>query len=295
MTTQNLLTPPTLPKSEEQIEETTEGCNFHIALAEAGRVGKSTVIKHLAEYLSRKGQDYEIADTDRGNSDVAEGYTPELWEAWHKSGATGDSDSFAPQASNDDFYEDPISDLLREQIYFSEDSRTAYLPRRLMKLTKLTPNLLVNIPANSYQEVTRFLKSNSVGVEAKSKIKLFNWWVSDGSYKSLNLFLETKLMFPAAHHILVLNQGRSDLIKDFGKYRWPSSLHTKYEDPMYKTSEIKTVLLPELLIDLDIWYAKDGIAHNKIIADPLMDEFDLIAVRTWQSNVFKSIEKTGLI
>jgi hypothetical protein len=49
MTAQNLLTPPSLPKSEEQTEETTEGCNFHIALAEAGRVGKSTVIKHLAE------------------------------------------------------------------------------------------------------------------------------------------------------------------------------------------------------------------------------------------------------
>ena len=293
--TQNLLTPPNHPKLEEKTEEATEtaqGCNFHIALAEAGRVGKSTVIKHLAEYLSRSGQDYEIADTDRSTPDVAEGYTPERWKAWQQSGV-GTSDSFAPQA--DSLYEDPISDLLREQIYFSDDSRTAYLPRRLMKLTNLTPNLLVNIPANSYREVTQFLKSNSVGTEPKSKIKLFNWWVSDGSHKSLDLFLETKLMLPEAHHILVLNQGRSDLIKDFSKYRWPSSLLTKYQDPQYKTSEIKTVLLPELLIDLDIWYAKDGIAHNKILVDPLLDEFDLIAIRAWQSNVFKSIEKTGLI
>jgi hypothetical protein len=292
MTTAIAPNPPNALKPEDK---PIEVCNLHIALAEAGRVGKSTVIKHLAEYLSRKGHDYEIADTDRGNPDVAEGYTSKLLDIWRKSGTVDDGDSFAPQALSDDSSEDSISGLLQEQIYFSEDSRTAYLPRRLMKLTKLTPNLLVNIPANSYKEVTHFLKSNSVGTEPNPKIKLFNWWVSDGSYKSLNLFLETKLMFSAAHHILVLNQGRSDLIKDFSKYRWPSSLHTKYEDPMYKTSEIKTVLLPQLLIDLDIWYAKDGIAHNKIIADPLMDEFDLGAIRTWQSNVFKSIEKTGLI
>jgi hypothetical protein len=276
-------------------EETVERCNVHIALAEAGRVGKSTVIKHLAEYLSSRGQDYEIADTDRGNPDIAEGYTPELLAIWRKSGTSGGSDSFAPQAPNDALCEDPITDLLREQIYFSENTRTAYLPRRLMKLTKLTPNLLVNIPANSYQEVTHFLKSNAVGIEPQPKIQLFNWWVSDGSHKSLDLFLETKLIFPAAHHILVLNQGRSDLIGDFGKYRWPSSLLTKYQDPKYEISEIKTVLLPELLIDLEIWYAKDGLSHSEIITDPRMDEFDLIAIRTWQANVFKSIEKTGLI
>jgi hypothetical protein len=288
-------TAPNPTKSEETVGKTVERCNLHIALAEAGRVGKSTVIKHLAEYLSSRGQDYEIADTDRGNLDIAEGYTPELLAIWRKSGTSDGSDSFAPQALNDALFEDPITDLLREQIYFSENTRTAYLPRRLMKLTKLTPNLLVNIPANSYQEVTHFLKSNSVGTEPQPKIQLFNWWVSDGSHKSLDLFLETKLMFPAAHHILVLNQGRSDLIGDFGKYRWPSSLLTKYQDPKYETSEIKTVLLPELLIDLEIWYGKDGLSHSEIITDPRMDEFDLIAIRTWQANVFKSIEKTGLI
>jgi hypothetical protein len=283
---------PTLLKPEDQ---PIEFCNVHIALAEAGRVGKSTVIKHIAEYLSSKGKRYQIADTDRGNPDVAEGYTSELLTMWRKAGTGEGSDSFAPQALDTESIEDPITDLLREQIYFSENTRTAYLPRRLMKLTKLTPNLLVNIPANSYQEVISFLKSNSVGTVPQPKIRLFNWWVSDGSHKSLDLFLETKLMFPAAHHILVLNQGRSDLIGDFGKYRWPSTLLKKYEDPKYKTAEIKTVLLPELLIDLEIWYAKDGMSHSEILTDPLVDEFDMSAIRTWQSSVFKSIEKTKLI
>jgi hypothetical protein len=290
MTTETAPNPSAVLKPEEK---PIENCNIHIALAEAGRVGKSTVIKHLAEYLSNKGEKYQIADTDRGNPDVAEGYTSELLTMWRKVG-TG-NDSFAPQALGDDLFEDPITDLLREQIYFSENTRTAYLPRRLMKLTKLTPNLLVNIPANSYQEVTSFLKSNSVGTAPQPKIRLFNWWVSDGSHKSLDLFLETKLMFPAAHHILVLNQGRSDLIGDFGKYRWPSTLLAKYEDPKYKTAEIKTVLLPELLIDLEIWYAKDGMSHSDILTDPQMDEFDMSAIRTWQSSIFKSIEKTKLI
>jgi hypothetical protein len=288
-------TAPNPPNTLKAEEKSIELCNLHIALAEAGRVGKSTVIKHLAEYLSGKGRKYQIADTDRGNPDVAEGYTPELLVSWRKQSATDGGDSFAPQAAVAASSEDPIADLLREQIYFSEDSRTEYLSRRLMKLTKLTPNLLVNIPANSYQEVTSFLKFHSVGTEPQPKIKLFNWWVSDGSHKSLDLFLETKLMFPAAHHILVLNQGRSDLIKDFGKYRWPSTLLTKYQDPKYKTSEIKTVPLPELLIELEVWYAKDGLSHSQIIKDPKMDEFDLRAIETWQSKVFESIKKTGLI
>jgi hypothetical protein len=273
-----------------------QNCNIHIALAAAGRVGKSTTIKHIAEYLSSKGQAYQIVDTDRQNPDVAEGYTPELLDVWRKSGIANDSDSFAPQASIESLSEaDPIDELLKEQIFFSEDSLTAYLPRRLMKLTKLTPNLLVNVPANSYQEVINFLKANSVGTEPHSSAKLFNWWVSDGSHKSLDLFLETKLMFPAAQHILVLNQGRSDLIGDFAKYRWPSTLLTKYKDPKYKTAEIKTVPLPELLIDLEIWYAKDGVSHSRILVDPNMDEFDVRAIEKWQSTVFKLIEKTGLI
>jgi hypothetical protein len=127
------------------------------------------------------------------------------------------------------------------------------------------------------------------------KVKLFNWWVSDGSHKSLDLFLETKLMLPTAHHILVLNQGRSDIINDFGKYHWPSSLLDKYQDPKYATSQIKTVPMPELLIDPQIWYDKDGMSHTQILTDPEVDEFDTGAIEIWQAKVFEAIKKTGLI
>jgi hypothetical protein len=292
MTTATLQNPPTVTNTEDSMTSPKPTiCNLHIALAETGRVGKSTTIKHLAEYLSMKGEDFQIADTDRQNPDVAEGYTPELLASWRNFGANS-SNQFAPKKVGED---NSIESLLQEQIYFSDNASMAYMSRRLMKLTKLTPNLLVNIPANSYPAVIDFLKTNSVGTKPNSKVQLFNWWVSDGSHKSLNLFLETKLMFPEAHHILVLNQGRSDIINDFGKYHWPSSLLDKYQDPKYATSQIKTVPMPELLIDPQIWYDKDGMSHTQILTDPEVDEFDTGAIEIWQAKVFEAIKKTGLI
>jgi hypothetical protein len=272
-----------------------ECCNLHIALAEAGRVGKSTTIKHLAEYLSSKGEKYQIVDTDRTTPDVAAGYTPELLVRWRNQTTDDNGDSFAPLPEISESSGDPINDLLKEQIHFSEDPNLEHLARNLMKLTRLTPNLLVNIPANSYELVVKFLESNSIGTKPNSKIKLFNWWVSDGSHSSLDLFLETKLAFPAAHHIIVLNQGRSELIKDFSKYRWPSSLLAKYQDPKYKTSEIKYIPMPKLSVAAGVWYAKDGMSHSEIITDPDTDEFDLEPIRSWQAKVFEAIKKTGLI
>jgi hypothetical protein len=274
-----------------------ENCNLHIALAEVGRIGKSTLIKCLAEYLTKQNTEYLIVDTDRANPDVAKGYMPDFLSKWQnapeETNGKNSKNAFAPLSSDEKSEDNSVEELLKEQIYFTEDSRKVYLMRRLLKLTKLSSNLLVNIPANVYQEVISFLKSNSV--LTMPKVKLFNWWVSDGSHKSLDLFLETKLMFPDAHHILVLNQGRSDLIIDFNSYRWPSSLGEKYRDPKYKTSEIKTIPLPLLPIDLNIWYAKDTTAHREIINDPLVDEFDLIAIKAWQDKVFKSIEKIKLV
>jgi hypothetical protein len=281
--------------SPTKLDKPIECCNLHIALAEAGRVGKSTMIKHLAEYLSSKSEKHQIVDTDRMTPDVAAGYTPELLSRWLNHNTDDDGDSFAPLPEVSESSGDPIKDLLREQIHFSEDPNLEHLTRNLMKLTRLTPNLLVNIPANSYELVIKFLDGNSIGTKPNSKIKLFNWWVSDGSHTSLDLFLETKLMFPAAHHIIVLNQGRSELIKDFSKYRWPSSLLAKYQDPKYKTSEIKYIPMPKLSVAAGVWYSKDGMSHSEIITDPDTDEFDLEPIKSWQDKIFAAIKKTGLV
>lgn len=265
------------PKAE-QTAETFAPTALHLSFAKYGRVGKTTWCKLLIEYMLDKRKRHIIVDTDKETPNVARAYTPNV-----------ENDDLLDNAPHTDLMTDTakrINTLLTEQIVFSEDNRTAYLTRNLLSLSRLGQDVLVNLPANVYQPVCDFIATNNL--HRSSKIKLFNWWVSNGSEESLELFLETQAKFPQAKHVLVLNQGNFQYVYDWKRFRLPKPIVD-----LYQNNSIKIVKMPFLSVEPGLWHSLESIPYHDIIKDEAIDEFVRDAIEMWMIRAFDQIEATA--
>jgi hypothetical protein len=272
---------------------------MHLSFAKHGRTGKSTWLKLLIEYARDRKQPYLLVDTDVETPDVAAAYSPELLDRWRKHTPTSEERSiesllFEPASPTESTtalvgsvapLENRIGALLSEQIVFSEDNRTEYLTRNLLSLSQFGKDIFVNLPANVYHPVCNFIDNNNL--QRSSRIKLFNWWVSNGSDESLNLFTETQAKFPAANHILVLNQGNQQYVFDWKRFRVPEKITA-----LYQAGKIKIAMMPFLSIDPTFWESQKSIPYHNIIKDKSIDEFVRDAIETWTIKAFSAIEQT---
>ncbi len=292
------------PKAE-QTAETFAPTALHLSFAKYGRVGKTTWCKLLIEYMLDKRKRHIIVDTDKETPNVARAYTPKILDVW-AGNEIGNNDSIdnlllyddTPNVENDDLLDNAphtdlmtdtakrINTLLTEQIVFSEDNRTAYLTRNLLSLSRLGQDVLVNLPANVYQPVCDFIATNNL--HRSSKIKLFNWWVSNGSEESLELFLETQAKFPQAKHVLVLNQGNFQYVYDWKRFRLPKPIVD-----LYQNNSIKIVKMPFLSVEPGLWHSLESIPYHDIIKDEAIDEFVRDAIEMWMIRAFDQIEATA--
>jgi hypothetical protein len=123
--------------------------------------------------------------------------------------------------------------------------------------------------------------------EIKTSFDLFNWWVSNGSEESLDLFVETQAKFPQAKHILVLNQGNFQYIYDWKRFRLSKPIADLYHRHL-----IKIVRMPFLSVEPGFWQSKESVPYHKIIGDNTIDEFVRDAIETWTIKAFDEIEQT---
>jgi hypothetical protein len=276
----------------EPIAETVTPTSLHLSFAKYGRVGKSTWLKLLIEYMLEKKKQHIIVDTDKETPNVARAYTPEILDIWAGNKVTNESiddllfdDLTASAATTPTTIQARIDALLAEQIVFSDDNRTEYLARNLLSLSKFGRDVLVNLPANVYQPVCDFITTNNL--HRSSKIKLFNWWVSNGSEESIDLFVETQAKFPQAKHILVLNQGNFQYVYDWKRFRL-----SKQIADLYHRHLIKIVRMPFLSVEPGFWQSQESVPYHKIIGDNSIDEFVRDAIATWTIKSFDEIEQT---
>jgi hypothetical protein len=276
----------------EPIAETVTPTSLHLSFAKYGRVGKSTWLKLLIEYMLEKKKQHIIVDTDKETPNVARAYTPEILDLWAGNKVTNESlddllfdDLIASAATTPTTIQAGIDTLLAEQIVFSDDNRTEYLTRNLLSLSKFGREILVNLPANVYQPVCDFITTNNL--HRSSKIKLFNWWVSNGSEESIDLFIETQAKFPQAKHILVLNQGNFQYVYDWKRFRLSKPI-----SDLYHRHLIKIVRMPFLSVETGFWQSQESVPYHKIIGDNAIDEFVRDAIETWTIKAFDEIEQT---
>jgi hypothetical protein len=276
----------------ESIAETVMPTSLHLSFAKYGRVGKSTWLKLLIEYMLENKKQHIIVDTDKETPNVARAYTPEILDVWAGNKVTNESldnllfdDIELSAATAPTTIQARIDTLLAEQIVFSDDNRTEYLTRNLLSLSKFGRDVLVNLPANVYQPVCDFITTNNL--HRSSKIKLFNWWVSNGSEESIDLFVETQVKFPQAKHILVLNQGNFQYIYDWKRFRLSKPIADLYHRHL-----IKIVRMPFLSVEPSFWQSQESVPYHKIIIDNTIDEFVRDAIETWTIKAFDEIEQT---
>jgi hypothetical protein len=274
-------------------EETTAMSSFHFSFSKHGRVGKSTCLKLLIEYMLEHGKEHIIVDTDTETPNVAQAYYPDILNSWVKSSETGESiNNFFHDTSEK--IEAPkteaeqVKALLAEQIVFSADNRTEYLTRNLLSLSKFGKDVLINLPANVYNPVCDFISSNNL--HQSPKVKLFNWWVSNGSEESIELFVETQARFPEATHILVLNQGNFQYVYDWKRFKLQENI-----EKLYKAGKMKIMVMPFLSVEPIFWQSKDSVPYSDIVGDTSIDEFVRGAIQIWMTKAFTSIEQANCI
>jgi hypothetical protein len=254
---------------------------IHLSFAKFGRTGKSTFLKLLIEYFIAVDKPYLVVDTDAETPDVAKAYTPDLLNSWLKGDTmnNGSVDSiFAPTPSPSKSSQ--TDSLLIDQIVFSKDNRDEHLTRNLLSLAQLGNDVLVNLAANVYTPVCNFIENNPTDVQ------FVNWWVSNGSTASLDLFIETQARFPDMTHILVLNKGMHDFVDKWDKYRLPSEIINLYND-----GKVKVAMIPFLSINKSLWESLQETPYNKIIQDKSIDSVTRGAIETWIKRALNGDEK----
>jgi hypothetical protein len=288
------MTDSTPTPTEETI--TTATSSFHFSFSKHGRVGKSTCLKLLIEYMLDQGKEHIIVDTDIETPNVAQAYYPDILNSWVKA----PKPEKTQESINNLFEQAPkkaevpkteaeqVKALLAEQIFFSADNRTEYLTRNLLSLSKFGKDVLINLPANVYNPVCDFISSNNL--HQSPKVKLFNWWVSNGSEESLELFVETQARFPEATHILVLNQGNFQYIYDWKRFKLQENI-----EKLYKAGKMKIMVMPFLSVEPIFWQSKDSVPYSDIVGDTSIDEFVRGAIQIWMTKAFTSIEQANCI
>lgn len=279
---------PALKKESNETEaQPKPPTSMHLSLAEHGRTGKSTWMKLLIAYSLKKNKAFQVIDTDVKNPDVARSYTPELLDIWSRAIAIDEPISRLETSDPRKEVKQSINSLLSEQIVFTDDNRLTHLTRKLLKLSQLGKDIMVNIPAGVHDPVCNFIADNRL--DKSSTVDLVSWWVSNCSIDSLNLFVETQERFPDAKHALVLNYHNKSK-QEIRNIRFPIKIKELVE-----SKQVKILSIPHLSLDPIFWNYHSGTPYDKFIEDEDIDMFDRAAVKEWMETIFEGIEGTHYI
>jgi hypothetical protein len=148
---------------------------IHIIDGEKGGCGKSFVCKTFIEYCRSIAYDMVIIDTDTSNQDIAKIY-PHV-----------------------------------ESAFFSDDEKQAKSADKIFDLA-FKKSVIVNLPAQAYDNVTNWVKSNDLANLGKeNSIFFIKWFVCTGGVDSVNFFLKSlDDLGDDIIHVFVKNQGLCD-------------------------------------------------------------------------------------
>lgn len=144
-----------------------------------GGVGKSLFARILVEYFLHRKKKFTLAECDRVNPDVAR------------------------------IYRSVVEVLFA---YFSEDPQKRTKADALFKAVLETFLVICNLPAQVHQPMKDwFLDDDLYELAQENNIAFQHWYVSNGGYDSVKLFLKTlEDLGPYMQHIFVRNWGLCD-------------------------------------------------------------------------------------
>ena len=154
---------------------------IHLVDGEKGGIGKSLFCKCLNHYFESHKIDYILIDADPNNPDVAEVYD----------GITNIHFKASDEAT-------------------AMNSKSSAKVDQIFEMAFANP-VLVNLPANIHQQVAYWILDNNLldgEIVTKAEVKICKWFLSNGSYNSINLFLNSLNTFEGKlPHCFVRNYG----------------------------------------------------------------------------------------
>lgn len=148
---------------------------IHIVDSEKGGAGKSFFSRVFIEYCAFKDLNFRIVDADTSNQDIAKLY-------------------------------DNV-----ELAFFSDDEKKAFYADKIFDLA-FKKSVIVNLPAQVYDNVTNWIKHNSlIELGKENSISFIKWFVCTGGVDSVNFFLKSlEDLGDDITHVFVKNLGLCD-------------------------------------------------------------------------------------
>jgi hypothetical protein len=191
---------------------------IHLIDGGIGSVGKSLFCRVLLQYCLDQQLQYQFIEADLDNPDVARIYPERVGVD-----AQGDQVSYCPAVS----FHHPISQ---------------YDPALLLEAAIAHPDrpVIVNLPAQAFVPVNRWIEQQEVlTVAAAHDIQFCKWFLCNGRYDSVQLFLRSVHQFQGAvTHALVLNH--------YFRREWAGVLNQPALEQVLNLNQVPVIHLPRL-------------------------------------------------
>lgn len=173
----------TAPKPVDQPQPTPQSkSQIHLVGGRKGGVGKTFLSRLLAEYLTRKKQQFALIEADVTIGDVGT-----VYGGFDKGKSTKALD-----------------------LSLSDDPRRYNEPDIIFREALEKQCVLVNLPAETNDALSSWMSAvNLVGLCKENNIDLWHWYVTDGCYASIRLLADSlKILDGQLPHIIIRNEGR---------------------------------------------------------------------------------------
>jgi hypothetical protein len=267
-----------------------------VVLGEKGGVGKTWFSLILIELLrSIFGNIPVIVDMDISTPNIAKIYQKDKYTTWSESKISGeDSDD---DALTKDYSVSPSNDKdeeLNEQIFLGDGESAARMGDRLLKIMDTSPQSITCLPSQSQKGLNNWLDRNGIGKEGSTSDLIF-WWISDGSFESLDLFQSWIEAYPNLQCCLVLNRGVNVTIwNKYSLHQVNPTLSKKILDKTLKAFFIDAIDI-ERAITIDI--QDKGVSFQDIIENSgdKYNKYFVNRFKIWLDKSFDRIKQTGYV
>jgi hypothetical protein len=291
-------------KKEEHSEQTNND-NFtptlHLCNGFLGGVGKSTLSRLFCERFIKLGQAFTLIDADP-NYNVARAYDRETVAFWQhkavKSAVISVGSRFGRSLAEKEDFTRVESNLLNEQIIFSNDAKFSYLGDRLLDIIYgLKQDIIVSLPAND--GIDLWLESNNINAlmaSESSPFKVINWWCSFGSGTSQQMFVDFVIKYPNLHHVCVFNLGITSAVPNWDRFDPLPTLDKLSQDGKVKIANILPWLAdPAILEAVDLGTPLHEIVKNGYQQGKQLNPIVKLKIDKWLEDNWQSFRSTGYL
>jgi hypothetical protein len=269
-------------------------------LGEKGGVGKTWFTMILIEFLRQTLKRLPtIVDLDISTPNIAKIYLKEICAQWSTSViSTSGSDIFTQETVESPNHISRIEELLQEQISLTND-REGLMGDKLMEILAISSETVVAMPSQSQKGLCEWLDRGDIENQddEDQDNSMVCWWVSDGSFESLQLFDQFICQYPPSkliQYCLVINKGSRDI--NWQRYK----LVNIYPDifQLITTGEIKAIEIEKIGFELSVLrqVQEQGLSFSDILnGTPKTNKFFLSRFDGWLKLCYAQIRTTGYV